>query len=261
MTYKNIDFTEFTEVSGTKITIDQLYRMNHRYSWVKENLKESDEIIELCCGCGQGIKMLTDKVSKYYGTDITENLLNKAKNLNNQKAELTLSEANYYLQNFKENSIDAVIILEAIYYFESINEIFTNITKILKEKGKLFLCWPNPDFPGFHRSDHSFLYPTYDEIIKISKEHDLTVNKFFGFRKYKFSLKTFLKTKIKKIASKLNLIPSKMSAKIILKKIFEGSMIEMPKSLNYININDDSFYPLDEEGKSQPMVFYIILEK
>ena len=52
-----------------------------------------------------------------------------------------------------------------------------------------------------------------------------------------------------------------MSAKIILKKIFEGSMIEMPKSLNYININDDSFYQLDEEGKSQPMVFYIILEK
>ena len=261
MTKKNIDFTEFTEVSGTQITIDQLYRMNHRYSWVKDNLKENDEIIELCCGCGQGIKMLTDKVAKYYGNDITENLLNKAKKLNIEKASLTLSEANNYLKNFKENSIDAVIVLEAIYYFNSINEIIINSKNILKEKGKLFLCWPNPNFPGFHRSDHSFVYPTYDEIIEISKRNNLTIKKLFGFRKYKFSFKTFLKTKLKKIASKFNLIPSTMSAKIFLKKIFEGSMIEMPKSLNYININDDSFYPLDEEGKSQPMVFYIILEK
>ena len=261
MTNKNIDFTEFTEVSGTQITIDQLYRMNHRYSWVKDNLKESDEIIELCCGCGQGIQMLTDKVSKYYGTDITENLLNKAKNLNNEKASLTLSEANNYLKNFKENSIDAVIILEAIYYFKSLNEIIINSKNILKKKGKLFLCWPNPSFPGFHKSDYSFSYPTYDEIIEISNRNNFTIKKFFGFRKYKFSFKTFLKTKLKKIASKFNLIPSTMSAKLILKRIFEGNMVEMPKSLNYININDDSFYELIKEENSEPMVFFIILEK
>ena len=45
MTNKNIDFTEFTEVSGTQITIDQLYRMNHRYSWVKDKVTIGSEAV------------------------------------------------------------------------------------------------------------------------------------------------------------------------------------------------------------------------
>ena len=77
--YKGItDYTEFTEVSGKPITYDQLYGMRHRYAWAKELFNEDKVGLELCCGSGQGLKIVSENLDKLYAVDITESLIEQA---------------------------------------------------------------------------------------------------------------------------------------------------------------------------------------
>ena len=77
--YKGIsDYSEFTEVSGKPITQDQLYRMRHRYSWAKKLVNKSKIGLELCCGAGQGLNIVSENLDKVYAVDITKSLIDQA---------------------------------------------------------------------------------------------------------------------------------------------------------------------------------------
>ena len=72
------------------------------------------------------------------------------------------------------------------------------------------------------------------------------------------------KLKIKTLAIKLNLIPKTQKGRLFLKRIFQGKMIEMPASLEYLRINKDSLIEISDDKDlklKEPLVIYGIIKK
>ena len=265
--YKGItDYTEFTEVSGKPITYDQLYRMRHRYSWAIELINEDKVGLELCCGSGQGLKIVSENLDKLYAVDITESLIEQA-NKNSPENVICLKDDGItFLENSKNEFYDYIIMFECIYYFKSIERLIDLGKKSLKPGGLILLTWPNPLKKDFVKCEHTYFYPLLKDLKKFSKDENKNFKtEFYGFDVLnKKSLLTSFKSKIKTLAVKLNLIPKTQKGRLILKRIFQGKMIEMPRSLKYLEIDKNSLIEIKDDNDLQlkePLVIYGIIKK
>tara|TARA_B100000212_G_C27239466_1_gene475220 strand:- start:3 stop:812 length:810 start_codon:yes stop_codon:yes gene_type:complete len=265
--YKGItDYSEFTEVSGKPITQDQLYRMRHRYSWAKELVSRDKIGLELCCGSGQGLKLVAEKLDKLYATDITESLINQANKYSPDNVICSQGDALTFLENSENEFYDFIIMFECIYYFKSLERLIDLAKKALKPGGLILLTWPNPLKKGFVKCQHTYCYPLLKDLKKLSQdENNDFKTEFYGFEVLKKkTLLTSFKSKIKTLAVKLNLIPKTQKGRLFLKRIFQGKMIEMPNSLEYLKVDKDSLIEINDDKDlylKEPLVIYGIIKK
>ena len=260
------DYSEFTEVSGRPITQDQLYRMRHRYSWAKKLVKRYTIGLELCCGSGQGLKVVSENLDKLYAVDITESLIVQA--IKNSPKNVICSQGDglTFLENSENEFYDFIIMFECIYYFESLERLIDLAKKSLKPGGLILLTWPNPLKKDFVKCEHTYCYPLLKDLKKFSKdENNDFKTEFYGFDVLKKkSLITIFKSKIKTLAVKLNLIPKTQRGRLFLKRIFQGKMIEMPSSLQYQEIEKNSLIEIKDDKDlklKEPLVIYGIIKK
>ena len=265
--YKGItDYSEFTEVSGKPITQDQLYRMRHRYSWAKD-LVDRDKIgLELCCGSGQGLKIVSENLDKLYAIDITESLIDQANKNSPDNVICSQVDGLTFIENSENEIYDFIIMFECIYYFESLERLIDLAKKSLKPGGLILLTWPNPLKKDFVKCEHTYCYPLIKELKKFTKEQNKDFKtEFYGFEVLnKKSLLTSFKSKIKFLAVKLNLIPKTQKGRLFLKRIFQGKMIEMPNSLEYLAIDKNSLIEIKDDNDLQlkePLVIYGVIKK
>ena len=265
--YKGItDYSEFTEVSGKPITQDQLYRMRHRYSWAKELVNRDKIGLELCCGSGQGLKIVAEKLDKLYAIDITESLINQANKNSPDNVICSQGDGLTFLQNSENEFFDFIIMFECIYYFKSLERLIDLAKKSLKPGGLILLTWPNPLKKGFVKCQHTYCYPLLKDLKKFSQdENNDFKTEFYGFEVLiKKTLLTSLKSKIKSLAVKFNLIPKTQKGRLFLKRIFQGKMIAMPNSLEYLKLDKDSLIEINDDKDLQlkePLVIYGIIKK
>ena len=265
--YKGLtDYSDFTEVSGSPITLDQLYRMRHRYSWAKGLINEGKVGLELCCGSGQGLKLVSQNLDKLYAVDITESLIDKAKKNSPDNVIFAKEEGLTFLEKSDNEFYDFIIMFECIYYFESLERLLYLAKKSLKPGGLILLTWPNPLKKDFVRCEHTYSYPLIKDLRKFL--HDKTNDfetKFYGFKpSNKKSLIGSFKSMIKTLAIRLNLIPKTQKGRLFFKRIFQGKMIEMPSSVKYLTLDKNSLVKLSDDKDLQfkePLVIYGIIKK
>ena len=265
--YKGItDYSEFTEVSGKPITQDQLYRMRHRYSWAKELVKGDKIGLELCCGSGQGLKIVSENLDKLYAVDITESLINQANKNSPNNVICSQADGITFLENSENAFYDFIIMFECIYYFESLERLIDLAKRSLKPGGLILLTWPNPLRKEFVKCEHTYCYPLIKDLKKFSqdKKKDFKTE-FYGYEVLnEKSLLTSFKSKIKTLAVKLNLIPKTQKGRLFLKRIFQGKMIEMPNCLEYLKIDKNSLVDIKDDEDLQlkePLVIYEVIKK
>ena len=258
------DYSLFTEVSGTKISEAQLYRMRHRYSWAQDNIEKKSKVLELCCGSGQGISILIEKSNVVDILDVTENLLKNAI-INNPKIRNSFYKDAITFLKENEEIYDFIVIFEALYYFDDLKELITLAKKSLSKNGKIFLTWPNPLSTGFQKCKHTYLYPTFKDFIELFGSKMQNKFEIFGLNYPKRNnFRTKLKAKIKEFALKLNLMPKTQKGKTFLKSIFEGKLINMPNNLNYLSNSSNDLFKLENDDditNLDPIVLYAIIKK
>ena len=265
--YKGItDYSEFTEVSGKPITRDQLYRMRHRYSWAKELVNRDKIGLELCCGSGQGLKIVSENLDKLYAVDITESLIEQANNNSPNNVICSQGDGLTFLENSRNEFYDFIILFECIYYFESLERLIDLAKRSLKPGGLILLTWPNPLKKDFVKCEHTYCYPLIKDLKKFSQDENKDFKtEFYGYEVLnKKSLLTNFKSKIKTLAVKLNLIPKTQKGRLFLKRIFQGKMIDMPNCLEYLKIDKNSLIDIkdDEDLKlKDPLVIYGVIKK
>lgn len=260
------DFTEFTEVSGKPITEDQLYRMRHRYSWAKELVNKDSIGLELCCGSGQGLKIISENLDKLYAIDITESLINQAKKNAPDNVICSREDGITFLEKSGNETFDFIIMFECIYYFESLEKLIKLAKNSLKPGGLILLTWPNPLKQSFVRCKHTYCYPLLKDIRKFAKnKNENFKTKFFGYElSNKNSLLGNLKSRIKTFAVKLNLIPKTQKGRLFLKRIFQGKMIEMPNSVKFLPVEKNSLIEIKDDKDlkiKDPLVIYGYIKK
>jgi ubiquinone/menaquinone biosynthesis C-methylase UbiE len=225
------DFTTVTEVTGNRVTKEQIARMYVRYRFALE-LCENKDVLEVACGSGQGLGYLATKARKVVGGDIDENNLRFAcqhyKGRNN--IELKILDAQQLL--FEDSIFDVVILYEAIYYLPYPEKFIQEARRVLKKGGVLIICSANKDCPGFNQSPYSHNYFSAPELFNLLKDQGFVNIKLYA--DCPLSNKT-IKDKVlscvKKTAVALHIIPKTMKGKAFLKRIVFGTLVPLPPEI------------------------------
>ncbi|MBR9677247.1 class I SAM-dependent methyltransferase [Candidatus Woesearchaeota archaeon] len=109
-------------------------------------LKKKSNILELGGGMGWFSTQLATNSDHVVFTDITQGHLTIAKQyqkLKNVNFETSLIPMQNINSVFKENSFDLVFVSAALHHCSNLKEVYKNVAKVLKSKGKFFvLCEP-----------------------------------------------------------------------------------------------------------------------
>ena len=113
---------------------------------IAEKIKDEkfENVLDLGCGTGTCGEFLKDKTKKLTGVDISQNMIQKAKE-KRIYSELFTQDISDFLQHTKEH-FDLIISADVFCYINQLNNIFKEIHEVLKPSGKLiFTVEKSPD--------------------------------------------------------------------------------------------------------------------
>ena len=223
-------FSTITELPDTLVTELQLHRAHQRYLFASEYCN-GGHVVEIGCGGGQGLDLLSRNVEIITGCDVDESNVETAKNTYNSHPKVTIKKMDAEKLLFDDDSIDTILLFETIYYINQVKNFFLEAHRILKEGGYLIICTANKDWSGFNPSPFSTQYFSVPELYQLATLNGFTVNMFASFPAVHKSLFSKLASFIKWIVVKLHLMPKTMKGKVLLKKLFIGKMVTYPEEL------------------------------
>lgn len=221
-------FEDVTELPGSQISGEQLYRMYNRYSWTADLSKDCD-VLEVACGAGQGVGLVARKAKSVQAGDFSEAVLYRAKCYYGDRFVFTQFDAQH--MPFDDNSFDVLVIHEALYYVPDADRFMAEACRVLREGGRILLTNSNKDLFDFNPSPHSTVYHGVVELHALLIKYGF-VAKFYGSQPLKdASLVQKITRPAKQLAVKLGLMPKTMRGKQMLKRIIFGKPILMPAEI------------------------------
>jgi len=219
------DFSTVTEVTGYKVTQDQLERLYQRYAFAAQFCDGMD-VLEVACGTGQGLGYLARKARRVVGGDFTEKLLKVSQR--HYQGRVPLLRLDAHALPFRDRSFDVVILYEAIYYLADPDTFLNECRRVLRDEGQCLICTVNREWSDFNPSPYSTKYYSARELAELLRRHRFQVRLYGSFPATKDSLKDHVVSFLKRTAVSWNLIPKTMKGKEIIKYIFWGKLIPLP---------------------------------
>lgn len=100
---------------------------------------------ELCCGRGEALRLLADRIPEGIGVDISEEMLNAAIHEGVRDA-WTLVQGDATKVPLADESVDSVVMLGGIHHVNDRDGLFREIARILKPGGRFYWREPVSDF-------------------------------------------------------------------------------------------------------------------
>ncbi len=239
---KHTDFSTITESPENKVIPIQVERAFHRYAFALPYIFGKD-VLEVACGVGQGLGMLAQKAKHVTAVDIEKKNLDFAKKTYSEKNNIKILEMDAMEMSFGDQSFDAILIYETIYYLSDISIFLRDCKRMLRSGGTLIICTANKNWHSFNPSPLSKQYYNPVELRKLAQQHGFFPT-FFGAFPDKLDSVFHLAKFIMKIgAVRFNLMPKTMKGKVLLKNLFFGPLVPYPAELR---INDFPYHPPEE---------------
>jgi ubiquinone/menaquinone biosynthesis C-methylase UbiE len=134
------------------------YTANLNYPHTKEYLAYLDRVlldaigpgelgtvVELCCGRGEAPMLLKGRIYRYIGLDISENMLQAARQLHDDANSLFL-QGDAIDVPLAPESIDTVVMLGGVHHVPDRARLFVEIARVLKPGGHFLYREPVSDF-------------------------------------------------------------------------------------------------------------------
>jgi len=224
-----IDFSQVTEVTGNRVTGEQLSRIYARYRFASDYCSGAD-VLETAFGSGQGLGLLLSSARRVVGVEYDAGLLKNAKDHYGSRVELIHGDAMDL--PFSEEDFDVIILFEAIYYLSDPTEFVEDAYRILRKNGVIIICTANREWSDFNPSPHSFRYFSARELQGLLESSGFKDIELFGqCRSSAGSVKGRTVSLIKRAAVKMGVMPKTMKAKSLYKRIFFGRLVELPPEL------------------------------
>lgn len=155
--------------------------------WFENYLNKQDHVLDLGCNSGQLSLKIAKQVKQIIGLDIDENLIkianSEAIEKKIQNTRFLVFDANYKLQ-FENNSFDKIVCSDVLEHLEARDVALSEIKRVLRPKGLLFLVTDNPDtsWKRLQKSVGIFYYADLDHKYEYPKEEILTKLKSKKFK-------------------------------------------------------------------------------
>ena len=223
------NFLDVTELAGEEISSEQLYRMCNRYYWAGEFCRDRD-VVEVACGTGPGLAYLNTIARSVKAGDFSYEIVDIARN--HYQERISIDQFDAQNMPFDDNSIDVVIVHEALYYFPSVQKFLQECLRILRPGGQVLISNANKDLFDFNPSPHSFEYHGVTELSELFKSHGFSADFWGSVPLETVSIKQKMLRPIKKLFVSLNLMPKTMFGKRILKRLIFGKPVSMPTEIS-----------------------------
>lgn len=147
-----IDYAETTSDLIKRIEIHQKYGAKDIDKWMLDllDLKGGISILDVGCGSGKQCFIFHDHLKgncHIVGGDVSNELLAKAESENKKRGnEITFMNLDFNERfSFPDNSFDLVTCCFAIYYAKDIPFTISEMYRVLKPRGRLFVTGPMPE--------------------------------------------------------------------------------------------------------------------
>lgn len=224
-----VDFKSVTEVTGYRVTSDQIRRMVVRYRFAKD-FCEGKDVLEVACGTGQGLGYLATHARRVVAGDLDDNILRLARDHYQHRVEIQKIDAQSL--PFPDKSFDVVIMYEAIYYLPNPEKFVREANRVLKGDGVLLVCTANKDWSGFNPSPMSHRYFSAPELSELLSRSGFDTQLFAESPASSGGPAGKVLGAVKKLAVKFHLIPKTMKGKEILKRLFMGKLTALPPEVH-----------------------------
>ncbi len=214
------DYTTVTETWGLPASPEQLAMQYFRYRMAAD-LSPGGTVLEVGCGSGMGLPYLQAHSRMVLGGDYTMALLREARQ---HLPDAQLLRLDAQRLPFGDQTFDAVLMLEMIYYLTDQDAALFECRRVLKPGGKLMVCLPNRDRPDFNPSPYSTRYPSASEIATQLSAAGFDVRVYGGFGVENGPSRDRLLGPIRHVAVRYNLIPGSMRAKSMIKRLLYGKL-------------------------------------
>ena len=219
------DCVDVTELSGDKVSREQVERLCQRYYWAGEYCRGKD-VLEAGCGAGQGLGYIAGLARSLVAGDFSEDIMEIAHRYYGDRIALRRFDAQD--MPFENDSFDVVILFEAIYYLPFAGRFVEECKRVLRTGGRVLISSANKDLYDFNPSPHAHGRFGTKELSELFGSHGFSVVCFGSTPVDRVSIRQKLFRPIKKIAVDLDLIPKTMNAKKFLKRIVFGDLVPMP---------------------------------
>ncbi|MDX1738958.1 MAG: class I SAM-dependent methyltransferase [Alphaproteobacteria bacterium] len=222
------DYTKVTEVSGDEVSKEQVARMCERYVWALKYC-EGKSVLEVACGAGQGIGLLSGVASKFVAGDYSQELVDIAQNQYGERASVTQFDA----QNmpFDDNVFDTIILFEAIYYIPDAVNFVKECQRLLRRGGHVLVATANKDLFDFNPSPHTHRYYGVVELGELFGSRGFECEFFAGTPVTKAGWREKILRPVKRMVVALNLMPKTMKGKKMLKRLVFGGLVQLPAEI------------------------------
>jgi SAM-dependent methyltransferase len=219
-----------TDVAGEPAGRVQVERLVERYHWAASYC-EDGITLEVACGTGQGLGLLSRSSRTVYGCDLSSENLDRARATYGDAIDLIQTDAQ--VLPFADESLDVVILLETLYFLPAAEKFVAEAYRVLRPGGRLLVSCINKDCPDFN-PNHPLYFAHYG-APELSAKLGAA-----GFRAECFgiipmnqpTLRSRLFGPVKKLAIRLNLIPDSMQARLFLKRVVFGKLERMPPDIS-----------------------------
>jgi len=217
------EFLTVTETPGQWATAEQLAMMSTRYG-LAEKYSRDKEVLEIACGSGFGLGWLASQARSVIGGDIDHRNLEIAKKTYQGRDNIRISLMNALDLPLANESLDTIVIFEAIYYLEDVGKFLSEAKRVLRPGGALLISTVNREWHGFNPSPFSQRYLSAREISELLSTSGFESEIFKAFHDMPKSFKKRVVAGARKAAVWLDLIPKSMDGKKYLKRIFYGKL-------------------------------------
>jgi SAM-dependent methyltransferase len=221
-----MDYVPVTEVPGNRITREAARALYSRYHHATR-LVHGRGVLEVGCGSGQGLGYLARSAQRVVGLDYTHSLLQMARNY--YRGRIPLLRGDGQALPFRNGSFDVVLLYEAVYYLPEPKRFVAECWRVLRPGGVLLLCTANKDWRGFIPSPYSVQYFSPPELTALM-EPDFEVALYGMIPVREDGLRSRLSSSlslVRRVTSRLRLIPKTMKGKERLKRLFYGELVEV----------------------------------
>lgn len=222
------DYWSVTETSGDEVSQEQIHRMCQRYFWAASYCGGKD-VLELACGTGQGLGVLAAKARSLQAGDISDRMVETVRK--HYGSRVSVSTINAESLPMKDQSLDVILLFEAIYYLPNAQKFVRECKRALRPGGKVLIATANKDLFDFHASPHSFVYYGVAELEALFGNEGFSVVCYGNSPVAEVSMVQKILRPIKKVASSLNLIPKTMAMKKLLKRVVFGALVPLPAEI------------------------------
>jgi SAM-dependent methyltransferase len=227
-------FEDVTETTGIPVTTEGARMMYTRYA-VAAELAAGRHALEVACGGGNGLGLVSARARGLVGGDYSAALLAQAKSHYGTRIPLVRFSAEAL--PFRPSAFDIVLFFEASYYIPHMERAFDEVARVLAPQGTVLFINANPERPDFVTSPHAVHYHSADELRAAleARGFDVTSEGAFPVEAPEPSLASHLARPllswVRRMLQALRLVPRTLRGRARLKRLIYRHLVPLPAEL------------------------------